>query len=137
MQRRGEPFDPVELLARLLMHVPAPRLHLVRYYGHYAHVARGRRRRAASQAPARGEVAVDAPSPDDGPSRAHRRRLRRGWAQLIRRIYEADPLLCTCGAQMRILSFITEPPVVRKILEHLHSASSDPARGPPSLDAVP
>ncbi len=45
--RRGEPFDPSKLLARLLMHIPAPRLHLVRYYGHYSHVSRARRRRAA------------------------------------------------------------------------------------------
>ena len=34
--RGGEPFDPAELLARMLMHVPAPRLHLVRYFGRYA-----------------------------------------------------------------------------------------------------
>ena len=90
------------------MHIPAPRLHLVRYYGHYSHV-----------------------------SRAERRRLRRQWAQLIRRIYESDPLLCTCGAQMRVLSFITEPPVVRKILEYLHRTGSDPARAPPSPELEP
>ena len=30
----GDVFDAGELLARLLLHVPAPRLHLVRYYGH-------------------------------------------------------------------------------------------------------
>jgi hypothetical protein len=51
--------------------------------------------------------------------------------------YEADPLLCTCGAQMRILSFITDPGVVRRILEHLQSNSTDPARGPPRLEAEP
>jgi hypothetical protein len=32
-RRRGEPFDPAELLARMLMLFPAPRLHVVRYYG--------------------------------------------------------------------------------------------------------
>ena len=88
---------------RLLMHILAPRLHLVRYFGHYAHVSRA----------------------------------RRGRGQLVRRIYQADPLLCTCGAQMRILSFITEPPVVRKILEHLQRTRTDPARGPPGVEAEP
>ncbi len=41
------------------------------------------------------------------------------------------PLLCTCGAQMRVISFITERSVVSKILEHLHRTGSDPARAPP------
>ncbi len=141
-RRRGEPFDPAELLARLLMHIPAPRLHLVRYFGHYAHVSRARRGRALPAAPAEGEPALgpnspDASSLDDAPSSAERRRLRRQWAQLIRRIYEADPLLCTCGAQMRVISFITEPPVVRKILEHLQSTRTDPARGPPCVEVEP
>ncbi|MGH9379093.1 MAG: transposase, partial [Thermoanaerobaculia bacterium] len=46
-------------------------------------------------------------------------------------IYEVDPLLCSCAAQMRILSFITDPPVVRHILQYLHTQGIDPARGPP------
>ena len=141
-ERRGEPFDRSELLARLVMHIPAPRLHLVRSYGHYAHVSRARRRRAACEAVAESEVASGADSPgavslDDEVSRAERRRLRRQWAQLIRRIYESDPLLCTCGAQMRLVSFITEPPVIKKILEHLERTGSEAARAPPRLEADP
>lgn len=57
--------------------------------------------------------------------------MRRQWAESIRRIYEVDPLLCSCGAQMRILSFITDPPVGRNILRHLYAQGVDPARGPP------
>jgi len=35
-------------------------------------------------------------------------------------VYEVDPLECPkCGAGMRVIAFITEPAVVRKILEHL------------------
>ncbi len=35
------------------------------------------------------------------------RALRRSWAQLIKRIYEADPLVCpNCGGEMRIIAFI-------------------------------
>ena len=124
----------------MLMHIPAPRLHVVRYYGHYAHVSRARRRRALPTTSAEGKLPLDGQSPGvsalaEDPTSAERRRLRRQWAQLIRRIYEADPLLCHCGAQMRILSFITDPRVVRKILEHLQSNSIDPARGPPRPEA--
>ena len=141
-ERRGEPFDPAEFLARLLMHIPAPRLHLVRYYGHYAHVPRARRRRARGGVERRGEAdqgadTTDAGSLHDEPPRAERRRLRRQWANLIRRIYEADPLLCTCGAPMRILSFLTEPPVIRKILDHRENSSSEAARAPPRLGLEP
>jgi len=36
---------------------------------------------------------------------------------------------------MRGLSFISEPPVVRKILEHLKRTGSEGARAPPPFDA--
>ena len=36
--------------------------------------------------------------------------LRRRWANLIRRVYLANPLICQkCGSNMRIISFITQP----------------------------
>ncbi len=34
-------------------------------------------------------------------------------ANMLRRIYEVDPLMWrSCGAEMRIISFLTDPPVV-------------------------
>jgi len=44
---------------------------------------------------------------------------RKSWARLIRRVYEADPLLCRCGQRMRVVGFITQAPVIRKILDHV------------------
>jgi hypothetical protein len=131
----GEAYDAHDFLARLLMHIPAPRWHLVRYYGHYAGVARARRRRIAGE----GEPfeRLDLARDEAMPSSAERRRLRRGWARLIRRVYEVDPLLCPCGKTMRILSFLTDPPVVRKILRHLESQSSERQRGPPRVGPEP
>ena len=38
---------------------------------------------------------------------------------------------------MRILSFLTEPPVIRKILEHFESSGSEAARAPPRLELEP
>ena len=40
------------------------------------------------------------------------------WARLLRKILEVDPLLCACGARMRIVSFMTDPRVVDRILRH-------------------
>ena len=47
-------------------------------------------------------------------------RAKAAWAQLIRKVYEADPLECPkCKGPMRIIALIDDPPVVRRILEHL------------------
>ena len=35
---------------------------------------------------------------------------------LLRRIYEVDPLLCPCGGELKIISVLTEPMVVDRIL---------------------
>jgi hypothetical protein len=49
------------------------------------------------------------------------REARSTWARLIKKIFETDPLLCTCGGRMRIVSFITDPRVVDRILRHKES----------------
>jgi hypothetical protein len=49
------------------------------------------------------------------------------WAVLLARIYEVLPLLCpACGGLMRIVSFITDPPVVIAILHHLELPHTPP-----------
>ena len=58
---------------------------------------------------------------------------------LLARIYDVLPLLCpTSGGPMRILSFLTDPPVVTAILVHLEFPHTpppiSPARGPPKGD---
>jgi hypothetical protein len=60
---------------------------------------------------------------------------RKNWARLIRKIYEVDPLVCQkCKGQMRIIAFIEEQEIVKKILKHLGLylvRSKPPARAPP------
>ena len=136
----AEVFDPAEFLARVIMHIPDPRWHLVRYYGWYSYVARGKRRR-------RDEAHIDA-TPADGrhvPSVSGDRdrspdvrALRRSWAQLIKRVYEVDPLVCPkCGGEMRIIAFIIDHDVVDAILRHLAKAEARSPRGPPIAAALP
>ena len=65
------------------------------------------------------------------PPPRERAALRRRWANLIRRVYEVDPLVCPrCGSEMRVIAFITEPRVVRRIVDHLRKRDT-PARPPP------
>ncbi len=64
-----------------------------------------------------------------------RREARRRWAELLRRIFEVEPLECPrCGQTMRIVSFITEPKAIDRILDHLRStaAARCRSRAPPA-----
>jgi hypothetical protein len=80
--------DPLEFLARLVTHIPEPGQVMQRYYGWYASRTRGARRRQASDA---AEAPVAIVEPVDWSLRAARCR----WAELLRRIFEVDPLTCT------------------------------------------
>jgi hypothetical protein len=104
----GRALDALDFIARLLAHVPDPRRHLVHYHGVYSNVVRGKLK-ARGQAQRTESLALgptkDAPPPPAcaSPSLAA---LRRGWAQLIRRVYEIDPLICPrCRGVMRVVSF--------------------------------
>ena len=60
--------------------------------------------------------------------------LRRRWANLILRVFKTDPLICKkCGGKMRVVSFITEPGVIRQIVDHLENRNS---RDPPLPSAA-
>ena len=42
------------------------------------------------------------------------------WRELIKKIWEVDPLSCPrCGHEMKIISLIHEPDVIERILRHL------------------
>jgi hypothetical protein len=126
--KRGDPLDddaltdPLEFLARVLIHIPEPNKHLVHFYGAYAN-----RVRRTYLLPIRQEdqAQQDRAKPSSTPRAANKR-----WRELIYRIYQVDPLTCPrCAAQMKIVAFITEPDTVRRILDHLEQKA--PPRAPP------
>jgi hypothetical protein len=125
-----------ELIGRVLDHLPAPNQQMVRYWGFYSNVARGKRRAAARRIAAGldpddetlpGADGIAAPPAiDDEP---FRRRARLTWAKLIKRVYEIDPLLCPyCGGEMKIIAFITEHATVVHILRHISMPAQQPAQ---------
>ncbi len=138
-------LTPLELLEALAKFVPPPRVHRHRYHGVLAPNARLRPRVVAlrrPEAPApEGDSTSPAVPPEPAPERASPARIR--WAVLLARIYDVLPLLCpACGGQMRILAFLTDPPVVSAILLHLDLPHKppppplSPARGPPQSDLL-
>jgi hypothetical protein len=46
-------------------------------------------------------------------------------------VFEVDPLRCGCGGTMRVVAFILDPAVIRKILQHRPRAEAR-AHGPPT-----
>ena len=119
--------DPLEFLARVLIHIPEPKKHLVHFFGAYANRVRATCGRENTDLPGRDDEAVDA---------TPKRTLSKRWAELIYRIYEVDPLSCPrCGARMKILAFIIDPKIIRQILDHLDSRPRP--RAPPDFSRAP
>ena len=83
--------------------------------------------------PAQTAVETVADDPVDTIQRSPARYL---WAMLLARIDQVFPLTCPqCGAEMRIIAFMTEAVGVRAILEHIGEPATPPriasAREPP------
>ena len=93
-------------------------------------MARSRRRKIVGDGPQQTDNAGT--TKQDLPDSRERRRLSRLWANMLRRIYEIDPLACrNCGSEMRVISFIMDPKVVSKILDHVGTKVHRKGRGPP------
>ena len=130
-------LTPLELIERLAALIPPPRLHRHRYHGVLA-----------PNSPLRAQVTAWARPPQPAaagcPSRAapERSPARYLWALLLARIYEILPLRCTlCGAQMRIIAFVTDAPALHPSSPTWASPPPRPkwprARGPPLWDQAP
>ena len=66
-----------------------------------------------------------------------RRRTPLPWAQLLRRVFFIDALKCPrCSAAMLVLAFISDPPVVGRILRHLRLPTDPPPLAPARGSAV-
>ena len=103
-------YIALDWLAQLVTHIPTKGEQMVRYYGFYSNKSRGLRKKAGTddQVPALIESEV---SPKE---------FRKNWARLIQKIYNVDPLLCPkCSGTMRIISFIEDSEIIKKILKHL------------------
>jgi hypothetical protein len=104
-------LTPLELIDQLAALIPPPMRHRHRYHGVLAPNAP---LRAAAIAFGR---ETEASSPPRAPASNARSPARYLWAMLLARLFESLPLVCpNCGADMRIIAFITEAAPVEQIL---------------------
>ena len=103
-------FEALDWLAQLVTHIPSKGEQMIRYYGFYSNKSRGLRKKAGT------DDQVTALIDSDISPQA----FRKNWARLIQKIYNVDPLLCPkCLGSMRIIAFIEDQQIVKKILQHL------------------
>ena len=138
---RPDPYlrAPQDFISRLAALVPRPRVNLTRYHGVFAPSspmrgaivpapARVRRRKTKDSAHAQATRQQNAAEPPAGTTDAPSAPLT--WAQRLKRVFEIDITLCPlCGGQLRVIADVTDPDLIRKILDHVHS------RAPPRLPA--
>jgi hypothetical protein len=111
-------MDALDRIAPVTSPIPDPHRRMVRYYGRYSDASRGKRRKQTVPAP--WNTGLDSAPQPDSPARRFARQRRRGWARLLKKVYEVDPLRCPRrGNRMKIIAFIEEWTVIRKILQHL------------------
>ena len=119
-KKNFEIFTPEEFIATITQHIPDKHFQMVRYYGWYSSRSRGERIKAGRFRPG-DEPAV---SPEvtvlDVSDHQPRRVPSKTWRELIKKIWEVDPLCCPrCGHEMKIITLIHEPDVIERILCHL------------------
>jgi len=103
-------FDALEWFAAMCSHVTNKGEQMVRYYGYYSNVSRGKRKKEDHD-----ELIASILEPN-GSSEEY----RRNWARLIQKIYEVGPLTCPkCYGKMKVISVIEDEEVISKSLKHL------------------
>jgi hypothetical protein len=135
-----------ELFDRLAELIVPPRIHRHRYFGCLAPASPLRPLVTLTAGDAQPQVPSALPAPPDDETPADPEGTSQSlspcsslWALLIARTYEVLPILCTrCGTEMKLVAFITQPPVIQRILAHIGEPADPPvlapARGPPQTD---
>ena len=85
-------MDYLEFITRVTSHIPDKGQVMIRYYGLYSNAHRGRKRKAENDSLHPPIIKEELPYVP-----------RKGWAEMIRKVYEIDPLVCPeCGGHMKI-----------------------------------
>ena len=127
-------FEPLQFIEKLAALVGPPRANLLHYHGYLAPCASWRDK--IVPAPPEPEPATHIQplerfgQPPPLPPRPTGTRWF-PWALLLWRSLQIDALLCPrCGSRMKILAYLTDPPVVEAVLDALELPSQAPTVSP-------
>ena len=111
-------FTQHQFIRRIALLIPRPKTHEITYFGALASNAKWRHEIVAVPTHRRKPKSSSAEQADPNSSTEPTTKLP--WAELIRRTFSVDLLLCPdCGAHMQVIAAITQHAVAAKILIHL------------------
>jgi len=150
-------FTPLEFVQRLIPLIPMPGTNRLRFHGAFApnspYRSRVVPRPCSDEAPSRDHVQTDvgeagasnkgghkadehqSTSPSAHSDCRHQSPASKskslGWAKCMARVFDLDVLTCPkCKGDMQILSFITDTPVIKKILNSVGLSTAPPTAHP-------
>ncbi|MFX0134299.1 MAG: hypothetical protein ACFFDN_11710, partial [Candidatus Hodarchaeota archaeon] len=116
-------YEPLDWLAAITSHIPNKCSQSVHFYGFYSNKSRGLRLKAQEKSQGNSTISYVPPPP--------KKVCSKKWAELIKLIFEVNPLQCPqCLHEIRIVAIINDQLVVEKILKHLNLWQPQ-AHGPP------
>ena len=123
-------FEPLDLLAKLAVLVPRPRVQLTRYHGVFAPnstlracIVPGKPRKKRTMQNATSNL----PNRASKPETAEPTQLN--WAQRLKRAFEFDVTVCPlCGGTLRGIADITYPAIIDKIISHIRQSRAPPTQ---------
>ena len=112
-------LDPLDFLSRLSSLIPRPRVHLTRFHGVFAPHFKHR------------SLVTPQPSLSDKTSPTEPKQSEKsfsiGWAKILKRVFDIDIQTCSkCGGQIKVISSVQNPKIIKKILTHLGENSKVP-----------
>ncbi|MCA9536553.1 MAG: hypothetical protein KC593_22880, partial [Myxococcales bacterium] len=134
-------FDPLVFIERLVAITPHPREHQLTYHGVFAPAASLRhlvvpRPSAIDPEDAHCHESPTATEPPEPTTKHHTGSSSYRWPELIKRVFAEDVLRCpNCHGHRTLLTAITDPFVIRRILAHFGLPTEviplEPPRPPP------
>jgi len=100
-------FPVLDWIAEITAHIPNKGEQLVRYYGTYSNVSRGKRKK---ERPAADEEASKTPAVIEAPPPPVSKELKKRWSHFIQKVYETDPLICPNARETRLKPGIGSTP---------------------------
>jgi len=85
LKRNFALFPVLDWIAEITAHIPNKREQLIRYYGAYSNVSRGKRKKE--------KVEEDPTQVTEVPPPPISRELKRRWSHFIQKVYGTDPLV--------------------------------------------